>query len=286
MKRLALFCLLFVIMNGEVFSNIDNKEQSIYDSLRKQILPYNLSQVEINELPEDEKKIEAQELYDLMKLSFNVISHNKDELKRKVLSDDTDLDIINFCREMLSNPDNYKHINEDYSKQYKATEKLLKSNDTRINRYVNDIIHNNIYSVIFDILTDDNQIDSNNFRYLDKDYIINSIIQQICNEIKNEYRAEIINSLLTVYLLHETPENISVSNYKKYLMRTNGIHHDIWDSGTNHIIFSGLSFDVFMQIINNLDYNAVKIEIENFRNLVQLGYITNPYIVDYINDRY
>ena len=285
MKFILSSCLLFMcIVNGEVSADIDNKEQSIYEDLRKQRLPYTFSQSEINVLPEGEEKTGVQELYDFMKLSFNVISNNKDELKIKFLSEDTDLDIINFCRKILSNPDNYKYIKEDHDRQYKATEKLLKSNNKKLIKYVNDIIHNNIYSVIFDILMDENQIDPNNFKYMQKDYIKDNVIPQICDKFKNQYRKEIINSLLVIYLFYKIPENISINNYKDYLMRTNGIHYDIWNGGTNHIVFSGLSFNAFMQIINSLDYNDRKAELENFRTLVQGGYLTNPYIVEYVND--
>ena len=281
MRLLISFCLLFTcIVNGEILG----EEQGIYEDLKKQILPYTLGKTEINALPEGKYKTETQELHDFMKLSFSVISNNKDELKKKFLSEDTDLDIINFCRKLLSNPDNYKHIREDYSKQYKVTENFLNSDNKKTKEYVNDIIHNNIYSVIFDILMDNNQMDSNNFRYMEKDYIKNTVVPQICNEINNKYRKEILSNLLKSYLLYKMPESVSITNYKNYLMRTNGIHHDIYDDKTNHIVFVGLSFNAFMQIIDSLDYNDRKAELENFRTLVQGGYLTNPYIVEYIND--
>ena len=286
MKILVSFCLLFLnIINNNVFASIDNKEQSIYEELKKKKLPYPCTQEEIDALPEGTDKTQKQELYDFMKLSFNVISHKKDELNKQFLSEDTDLDLINHCKEILKNPDNYKHINENYNKQYETIQKLLQSNDDNTIKYVNDIIHNNFYSAIFDILIDTGEIDSNNFKYLKKQYITETVIKKIYDKIKNKYRKEIINSALKVFLLYEVPDTISIDNYKAYIMRTNGIHRDNYNNYTNHIIFHGLSFNSFIQIINNLNHDDLKVELETFRTLVRDGYITNPYIVDYINDR-
>lgn len=296
MKKIVLISILLTtFVNGEVFaikneieqnktSDLNNKNSSNLSNFNK--LPYNLSQKEIIALPDGPEKTEAQELYDFMKLSFNIISNNSEELYKLFISEKQDIKLINFCKKIMSNENNYKHFGNDSKQNFNSAKNILNSKKPKYNQYINDIIHDNIYSVIFDVLIEKYKLDANCFRRVTRDYINNNIIQKICDNIQNKYRKEIINSVLNNYLLHKTPENLSASDYEEHIIRTNGIHRDKYNNYSNHIIFSGLGFDTFMQIIKCLDESNVKSQLQKFKNLIKEGYITNPNIVTYIENNY
>ena len=297
-KLISLSLLLATIFSGQAFSISTNQEetpcqvlisntqnQSNFESLNK-ILPYSLSQTEINNLPEGQEKIEAQELYNFMKLSFNVISNKKEELNKLFFSPHSDIALIHLSKSILNNPDNYKHLGQDYMQYYESAKNILYNNKSEYKQYTKDIMHNNLYSASYDTIIENYQLDANCFQKVTRDYINNSIIQQICNNIQDKYRRGIINSVLNNYLLHKTPENISVKDYEEHLIRMNGIHRDMYDNYTNHIIFSGLGPNTFMQIINSLDNSNINSQLQNFKFLVLEGYITDPRIVDYMKTNY
>ena len=296
-KIISLGLLLVTIFSGQAFSSSANQEetpcqvlisntqnQSNFESLNK-ILPYSLSQDEINSLPEGPEKTEANDLYNFMKLSFNVIRQKKSELNELFFSLHSDISLIYFCKQMLNNPDNYKHLGEDYKQYFDSAINILHSNKREYNQYTKDIIRNNLYSISFDKLIDKYQLDANSFRYMTRDYIRDTLIPQVCNEVQDKYRKEIVNSLLNNYLLHKIPESLSSDDYEKHLIRMNGIHRDKYDNYSNHITFFGLSFNTFMQIINSLDNSNMNSQLQNFKFLVLEGYITNPYIVKYMKNK-
>lgn len=286
MKKITLLSLLFAITcNGQVFSmedsfnsgemceenyNLGNQEDiaklfisSVSVDKYDKKLPYTYSDAEIKALDSNTRKSKKlREYYYFVKKSFNILQQHNEELEQLFLSNKPDGIILDNAIKIV------KEANDPITNKLLNNIELLENTKSDYANYINDcmrdIIHNNIYSVVITLLFSE-KID--------------------LNKIENEQRRKIVNCILLDYKKKKNTIHsaINTSNCEKYLVILSGTHKDIFDKYKKYFAFSGLSFGTFLEIINSIknNNNITKI-LDEFYSLVSNGYITNPYIVDYI----
>ena len=303
-NKLVILSLLFSITcSGQVYSMDNNFPYNENDSTKTFImlkydpcckkingkLPYKFSAEEIYNTSIGQIRIYMERWYIFVKYTFNILKQNSEELKRAFFSNENDNKLIDYAIDIISN---YFRMN---SSSNKNLYKFKSSYDKKVSisdmatffdkayenktgkKYVRDIIHNNVYSVVIDSLIKQTGLTLN--KETEKYYkdTIQISIKDICSKIKNTVRKNIVETSLNRVYLYEH-QNISLENINNYLLMIKGIQNDIYDDYKNHILVSSIDSKMYIGICcEMLDPQ----EDPLIEPLISGGYITDPEIIDY-----
>ena len=238
-------------------------------------------------------------------ISYNVITEeykdNNNDIIDSFNSEDNDNKLIELCKKIILNKIGKTGI---YAQIRREIYELL--NNKNYNYEVNDIIHNNIYSIVskyYEDLYKNTKIDDINFdinditidipqkaKYYHKENpnlwldILKCNVKRnyLIKNIKNRYRNNYINSKLIGSL---------DDNIREYMLRNNKFEYCILSS--INTLTNKEYFD-FRKEYNSKTFSIIKREFEEMNpswnmenisrlcNLIRNGYITNPDIIKYM----
>lgn len=273
------------------------------------ILYKKVSDKEINQTIDKSKKIEKDFLsYFNTSVSYTIMKkeQNKKELIEKFNSEDNDNVLIEFCRKIISDQIGLYDIT---SQQKENVRELL--NNKEYKDEVDDIIHNRIYYIVskyYEELYNNTKLDDIDFDINDITNIIPEMarkfynnnskiwlsvlkdrvkINYIIKNIKNRYRNNYIDQLL-IGALQDGMREFMINNYEyrfdycilSSINEKTGNYFDFRKKYNNEI------FSIIKHEFEEMNPSWSMENISRLCNLIKNGYVTNPDIIEYMQENY